>query len=834
MNKGLLFKLKTLALGVSLASSVMANDTTTLINLEQANHHNIYKVHFTDLDLAHKAVISFHESVLQTQYDNEYLVMELTEEQKGQLASFGFTFSAANEWVAERSELLNGAQPQTTMSSAMSNIMAGIPGYSCYETVEESFAEAAALASANPTLVEWKDIGDSWRKTQGMSNGHDLNLLKLTNQNISGTKPILFLNSAIHAREYTTAPLTLIFAQQLVNNYGVDADATWILDHHEVHILLQTNPDGRKEAEKGVLWRKNANTNHCSNGWAGVDLNRNFTHTWDNPAGGSSDDQCSQTYRGTGAASEPEVNYMENYMRSIFADRRGPGENDKAPDDVTGIHLDIHSSGGLVLWPWGYTSNAAPNGTQLQTLGRKLAFFNGYEPKQSIGLYPTRGTSKSISYGELGIPGFTIELGTEFFEKCNVFTNDIVPDNLPMLMYAAKAVRAPYVTAQGPEVHNLALNGSTGNVVVTPGTQVSFSLTADDSRHSTRKGTEPSQTVSQVEYYIDTPFWNGGTAIAMSADDGNFNETTETATHSIDTTGWAEGKYMLMARAKDSNNVWGVYTAKYLEINNNPPIEYCDIASNSASDEWIGKVDIGSFSNSSGAAKYTDFTAQTISLAAGASNVTLTPAFSGSTYNEHWKIWVDLNVDGDFDDAGETLFTAGPSKAAVTGSISLPTSAVGTTTRMRIAMKYNAAPSSCESASTFTYGEVEDYTVTITEGGDTGGDVFENTTDYAIPDNNSTGASSAINVVRSGNAGNVDVAVDISHTYKGDLVVDLIAPSGTVYNLHNKTGGSANDIKETYSVNAGSESANGTWKLKAVDTYAADTGTINGWSITFK
>ena len=41
------------------------------------------------------------------------------------------------------------------------------------------------------------------------------------------------------------------FAEYLVNNYGADADATWILDHHEIHLMLQMNPDGRKKAETG-------------------------------------------------------------------------------------------------------------------------------------------------------------------------------------------------------------------------------------------------------------------------------------------------------------------------------------------------------------------------------------------------------------------------------------------------------------------------------------------------------------------------------------------------------------------------------------------------------
>ncbi|MDX2297597.1 MULTISPECIES: proprotein convertase P-domain-containing protein, partial [Streptomyces] len=71
---------------------------------------------------------------------------------------------------------------------------------------------------------------------------------------------------------------------------------------------------------------------------------------------------------------------------------------------------------------------------------------------------------------------------------------------------------------------------------------------------------------------------------------------------------------------------------------------------------------------------------------------------------------------------------------------------------------------------------------------------------------------------RTGNApSNLSVGVDVVHTYIGDLVVDLIAPDGSVYNLHNRSGGSADNISQTYTVNASSEVANGTWKLRVQD-----------------
>ncbi|GAA4870707.1 S8 family peptidase [Luteimonas vadosa] len=115
-----------------------------------------------------------------------------------------------------------------------------------------------------------------------------------------------------------------------------------------------------------------------------------------------------------------------------------------------------------------------------------------------------------------------------------------------------------------------------------------------------------------------------------------------------------------------------------------------------------------------------------------------------------------------------------------------------------------------------------------------GSQVYSNGTDVNIPDNNSTGVTSTISVSgRSGNApSNTQVYVNIVHTYKGDLVVDLLAPDGSVYNLHNRSGGSADNINQTYTVNLSSEAINGAWKLRVKDLAAADVGYINSWSIT--
>jgi Zn-dependent metalloprotease len=128
----------------------------------------------------------------------------------------------------------------------------------------------------------------------------------------------------------------------------------------------------------------------------------------------------------------------------------------------------------------------------------------------------------------------------------------------------------------------------------------------------------------------------------------------------------------------------------------------------------------------------------------------------------------------------------------------------------------------------------------INVGGRPGGDpdpgaVFENTTDVAIPDNGAAVTSSVGVTGRTGNApATLKVGVDIIHTWRGDLVVDLLAPDGTVYPLKPfSSSDSADNVQTTYTVNASSEVANGSWKLRVQDKAAYDTGYINSVKLTF-
>ena len=145
-------------------------------------------------------------------------------------------------------------------------------------------------------------------------------------------------------------------------------------------------------------------------------------------------------------------------------------------------------------------------------------------------------------------------------------------------------------------------------------------------------------------------------------------------------------------------------------------ITYCTSQGNSTADERIGKVVLGTISNTStGTTGYENYTAITTNLTQGIANtITITPVWTSTTYNEAYAVFIDYNQDGDFSDSGETVWTKTASKTTpVSGSFTIPATASLGTTRVRISMKYNGIPTACES---FSYGQVEDYTINIVAG----------------------------------------------------------------------------------------------------------------------
>ncbi len=142
-------------------------------------------------------------------------------------------------------------------------------------------------------------------------------------------------------------------------------------------------------------------------------------------------------------------------------------------------------------------------------------------------------------------------------------------------------------------------------------------------------------------------------------------------------------------------------------------VTYCTSSGTNTSYEYISRVALGTINNTSGNNNgYGNYTALSTNLAGGTSStITLVPGFTGSSYTEYWKVYIDYNKNGVFTDAGENVVSSSGTSTR-TVSFTVPTTALNGSTRMRIQMRYNQYASS--SCGTYTYGEVEDYTVNVT------------------------------------------------------------------------------------------------------------------------
>ncbi len=446
----------------------------------------------------------------------------------------------------EQYDLLVSTGVQVSIDEQRSNFPETIPNFPCYRTIAELYARLDELAASYPGLVQLVTIGHSYEN-------RPLQVVKITNKSTSGVKPRFFLMANIHGRELITPEAAMVFIEYLTGNYGSDADVTWLLDYHEIYVLVSANPDGHVKNESmtfpGLYWRKNTNPTYGCLTSYGVDLNRNHSFKWGMSQFGSSDEPCDDVYRGPSPASESEVAAIQSYVSTLFPDQRGPNDSDAAPDTATGVLISLHSYSNLVLWPWGWEQAPAPNAAQLTALGKKFASYNSYSAKQAVDLYTTDGTTDDWSYGELGIASYTFEMGTAFYQSCDNYDSLIQP-NIPALIYAAKVARTPYITPQGPDALNLTITPAVTETLPV----VSAAINDSDNGNNLITG---------AEYYIDQPPWAGGTPVSMLASDGAFNQIQENVEAELATSSLGLGRHTIFVRGRDNTDTWGPVSAAF-------------------------------------------------------------------------------------------------------------------------------------------------------------------------------------------------------------------------------------------------------------------------------
>jgi len=268
-----------------------------------------------------------------------------------------------------------------------------------YYTFAEVIASMDSLHEQYPDLVSAKDsIGSSYE-------GRTIWAFKISdNPEVDEAEPEVFYNSLIHAREPEAMMTLLYFAWELAENHDIDPLMTYLVDEREMWFVPVVNPDGYVYNETthpngGGLHRKNRRPGCTS--VPGVDLNRNWGFQWGYDDNGSSPDQCSETYRGTSAFSEPETQTIRDFVQA---------------HDFQAV-FNYHTYGNLLIRPFGYDPNASLNGNDeaiYTELGQDLVAQNHYlfgTGDQTVG-YAVNGDAVDYMYGGLGIINFTPEVGS--------------------------------------------------------------------------------------------------------------------------------------------------------------------------------------------------------------------------------------------------------------------------------------------------------------------------------------------------------------------------------------------------------------------------------------
>jgi len=307
----------------------------------------------------------------------------------------------------------------------------------------------------------------------------------------------------------------------------------------------------------------------------------------------------------------------------------------------------------------------------------------------------------------------TVDLSwTGATDNVSVTGYDVYKDGIFLISTTATAYQATGLTSGTTYSFTVRAKDAAGNISTNSNTVTITTTTVD-----TSAPTAPTLTASNVTTSTVDLSWSGATDNVAVTDYDVYKNGTLLASVT-GTTYQATGltsatSYSFTVRAKDAAGNISVDSNTATITTLNQTVTYCASKGTTVTDEYIGNVQIGTINNASGSGNgYSDFTAISTNLNKGTSvTITVTPTWTATVYSEGYSVWIDYNQDGDFADAGEQVWSKAASQTTpVSGTFTVPTTATAGSTRMRVSMKYNGIPTECE---TFSYGEVEDYTVNL-------------------------------------------------------------------------------------------------------------------------
>ena len=289
----------------------------------------------------------------------------------------------------------------TTVSKRLNSKAAS--GYTVFRSYSEDGGirdELIALARQYPKLTKLVSIG----KTVKGQNILAIKVTKNATQVQDGSRPSVLYSSTQHAREWITTEMNRRLLHYYLEKYATNAAIQRVVDKTELWFVPVANPDGYDYTftEGNRLWRKNLRDNDgdgVTTGLDGVDPNRNFPYRWGYDNEGSSPSFGSETYRGTGPASEPETRALDGLMRKIRFK----------------FQINYHSAAELLLYGVGWqVATPTPDDLLYETLAGDDAkpAVPGYDPDISAELYTTNGETTEHAHNRYGTLAFTPEMST--------------------------------------------------------------------------------------------------------------------------------------------------------------------------------------------------------------------------------------------------------------------------------------------------------------------------------------------------------------------------------------------------------------------------------------
>ena len=637
-----------------------------------------------------------------------------------------------------------------------------------YPTYAEYAQQMQDFENDYPTLVEKISIGATGQGDK------ELLFVKISdNVSTDEQEPKLMLTSSMHGDEIAGYPMMLTLIDYILTVYSNTGHADHariknLVENAEIWINPSANPDGTYHNSSGNTSVTQARRGNGNN----IDLNRNYP---DNVAGPHDDGQVYQTetlafmaladandfvisanfHGGTELVNYPFDNaYAEEYIHSDndwfehigveyathcqtdanAGNTSTPSYNNKASymtDDD-----DWDNPGGAHAHNYSQSPGVTHGAEWYRVYGGRQDYMNFYQQCREVTIelsdvkilaesslddywyYNRDALLDFLTQGTYGFRGLVVDANTSNpIEDVKVtvvshdaYGSEIFTDNhgayyRPIkggtysLLFEAPCYQSATVSSQSISDGNTVTLSDVLLTPITPSLPNSLNATSIGTASATLGWTSTGSTFDLRYREVGTTPWSDVTGLT---------------TNSYDLTGLSiSTDYEYEVRSLCNSNTSAYSTAFNFTTSS---VTYCASQGDDFSDEFISRVQLNTIDNTSTGQSYSDFTSISTTLIVGEGyTITVTPEWTGGSFSEGYRVWIDYNGDGIFTNAERVMNQAPTQNASVSATFNIPVTVTTGNTRMRVSMRYNANPSA-DGCGSFNYGEVEDYTINLFDG----------------------------------------------------------------------------------------------------------------------